>query len=359
MALDFSLSRESEAYLEFVVGLKTYTQKAANGPIQARYNQVAQKWATDTGRTPETLEEVAPLVAPDDGYKFNRLVSRKSQEMMWNGIIAAYVRRAPELLAELNQPEPSPWGSLTLDPDFRYPEYYEQFEYHIQPGSYQSHDFGAVIYNMGQQVYNLRTNNKAENMRAVVRAFPPPVSSDPTQIRILDMGCGFGTTTWPFFELYPQAQIYGIDLAAPLLKLAYKRAQMLELPAHFSQQSVEKTNFPSGSFDLILAHALFHELPKASLRQVIAEAYRLLKPGGTLIDSDVPPYKELTPFGRYLSDWQTRHNGEPYWRSTLHELSVIELFREAGFTEVSERGLGMGHLAPKFPWLVIGCKEQE
>lgn len=358
MALDLSLSRGSEAYLDFVVGLKSFASRTANQHIQAQYKAAAEQWAGEhSGRTPETIEEVAALVEPTAPYQVNRLLVRKSQEMMWNGIIAAYAERTPALLVELNHPESHPLGSLTVDPAFQYPAYYQAHEYHLQPASYHGHDFSAVVYNMGQAVYHLRTNDKAANQRAVVRAFPPPPTPEPSEVRILDMGCGFGTTTWPFCEAFPQAQVYGIDVAAPLLKLAHKRAQELQMSVHFSQQAAEQTNFPSESFDLILAHALLHELPKESVRRVIAEAYRLLKPGGTFIDSDVVPYKELTPFARFLSDWQVEHNGEPFWRSTLSELDVPAIFAQTGFTEVSEYGLNTSRIAPKFPWLVIGRKK--
>ncbi len=38
--------------------------------------------------------------------------------------------------------------------------------------------------------------------------------------RILDMGCGFGKSTRPFWSENRDAQVTGVDIAAPCLRLA-------------------------------------------------------------------------------------------------------------------------------------------
>ena len=355
--LDLSLRREDEAYLNFVVGLKTLSGRIMNQKVQAVYQQKAEVWSNEhAGKAPATVQEVSDLVADLPQTKMGRFLSRKSQEMMWSGIEQAYKTRIESLQAALNLPPEEPYGRLELDPAMPLPDYYARHEFHVQPGSYYTSDMSAIVYNLAQQVYHLRTNDKTENQRAVVRAFPPPPTSEPTMVRILDMGCGFGTTTWPFCELYPQAEIWGIDLAAPLLKLAHQKAQDYGFRVNFSQQNAEQTSFPNGHFDLILAHAVLHELDKPAMGKVVAEAYRLLKPGGTFIDSDVTPYRELTPFGRFVTDWQTEHNGEPYWRTKLAETYLPATFEQVGFKATHEYGLGTSKIAPKFPWLTIGQK---
>jgi ubiquinone/menaquinone biosynthesis C-methylase UbiE len=353
MSLDLSINRESSAYLNFVVGLKSCCNRHLSEKVQATYRKMAQ---AEIAQPPQTLEEVARLVEPLLDYKTNRLLNRKAQEMMWAGIERAYRGRETQILEELAQPESTPLGSLELNPDLEMPDYYRTYEYHIQPGSYYDSPMGGVVYNMGQQIYTQPTHNKAKNQLGVAQAFPPPPTTDPKQVRILVMGCGFGTTTWPFCQLYPQAEIHAIDLSAPGLKVGFKKAQSLGYRVHFSQQDASHTNFESNSFDLILAHALFHELPKPVLRQTVVEAYRLLKPDGTFINSDITPYRELTPWAQFVTDWQVEHNGEPYWRSTLRETYLPAVFEETGFKEVQERPLNPDNPAVKFPWLTIGRK---
>src|SRR5690606_39172996 len=83
-------------------------------------------------------------------------------------------------------------------------------------------------------------------------------------------------------------------------------------------------------FDLVFAYILYHELPAQAAREVTAEAYRLLKPGGWFCIADIQQYSDMTPYRAFIADWQTLHNGEPYWRAwglTDRE----KLFGDAGF----------------------------
>ena len=354
MALDLSINRESNAYLAFVVGLKSYCNRHLQGAVQAQYEDLAAGYRQNQAdHAPQSLEEVAGLVEPLPAYQTNRLLGRKAQEMMWAGIERAYRGREAEILAELDRPESESLGSLELNPHLPLPEYYQTHEFHIQPGSYHTQRMGGVVYNMGQQIYTQPTHNKAQNQLGVAEVFGTPPTLDPTKVRILVMGCGFGTTTWPFCQLYPQAEIWGIDLSAPGLKVGHKKAQTLGYRVHFRQQDTAHTSFEDASFDFVLAHALFHELPKPILRQTVAEAHRILKPGGTFIVSDLTPYRELSPWGQFVTDWQVEHNGEPFWRSTLRETHLPTVFGEAGFETVEERPLKP---SVKFPWLTIGRK---
>ncbi len=352
MVLDLSINRTSDAYLDFVVSLKGLCNRNLQGDIFPQYESKAQAQP----QKPASLEEVAQLVEPLPVYKMNRLLNRKAQEMMWSGIADAYKGREQAMLVELNRPEENALGSLELDPSLPMPDYYQSHEFHIQPGSYYGDPLSGVVYNMGQQVYNLRNGQKPKTQLKVAQSFPPPPTADPTQVRILVMGCGFGTTTWPFCEVYPQAQVWGIDLSAPCLQVGFKKAQTLGYKVHFSQQNAECTRFEAASFDMILAHSMFHELPKTAVRNTIREAHRLLKPGGHFTISDITPYRELSPWAQFVTDWQVAHNGEPFWRSTLREVYLPDIFKEAGYTEVRETTLDPTNLAVKFPWLTVGRK---
>ena len=72
--------------------------------------------------------------------------------------------------------------------------------------------------------------------------------------RILDMGCTVGHSTLPYVDAYPEAEIFAIDVGAPVLRYAHARAEALGKRVHFSQQNAEQTNFEEGSFDLIVSH---------------------------------------------------------------------------------------------------------
>ena len=48
----------------------------------------------------------------------------------------------------------------------------------------------------------------------------------------------------------------------------------------FQHAAGEKLPFPDGSQDLVSACLVFHELPASAAAEVIAEAHRVLRPGG-------------------------------------------------------------------------------
>jgi SAM-dependent methyltransferase len=352
---DLAIDRRSDVYLDFVVSLKILAGRTLNQNVQNLYKERINGFIAQTGHAPTTLEEVKSLVEDEFIQRTSRFLSRYAQEMMWHGIENAYKDRAPELIAELNRPEVQPLGTLTLNPALPIPAYYAH-EFHLQPGGYYSDDFCAIAYHLEQPVYGLRNGNKARNMVTLAKACPPPPTKEPTQVRILVIGCGFGTPVWSLCDLYPQAEIHGVDLAAPLLKLAHKKAETKGKKVHFSQQNAECTNFEANSFDLVLANILFHELDKPAIANVTAEAYRLLKPGGHFVNSDVPPYRTLTPFQQFVTDWQEDHNCEPFWRSTRLETDLPALFNSVGFSYVYEQNLNAPGPAPNFPWLTVGRK---
>jgi ubiquinone/menaquinone biosynthesis C-methylase UbiE len=144
------------------------------------------------------------------------------------------------------------------------------------------------------------------------------------------MGCSVGHSTVPYAEAYPDAEVHGIDVAAPMLRYAHVRAEALGQRVHFSQQNAERTQFPDGSFDLVVSHILLHEMPVFAIRNVLRESYRLLAPGGRMIHLEGALYQNMDPFRAFLYDWETANNNEPFW-SAMRDLDLKQLASEAGF----------------------------
>ena len=78
-------------------------------------------------------------------------------------------------------------------------------------------------------------------------------------MRILEMGCTIGQSTVAWKEAFPDAEVYGIDVAGPSLRYAHARAEALGRGIAYSQQDATKTNFPDGFFDIVASHAMIHE----------------------------------------------------------------------------------------------------
>lgn len=326
------ISRTHQAYCDFVEGLKAYVAERMMPQLGWLYEQKAAAYAALYGRPPQSPEEVAHILEPIAFYRFSRCLQRISQEMMWTEVLRALEPYRRELIEELKRPIERPLGKLELNPDLQLPDYYRQVEFHLQPGSYFGDELAGLVYDLAVPIYVLRRYGPENDEMgwALVSALP----ARPYR-RILDMGCGIGQKTLPLVEAFPEAEVVGIDLSAPMLMYAHKRAEARGKRVIFMQQNAERTSFPEASFDLVCSTLLLHELPESAIRQVIAESYRLLKPGGICAHLDLPPYREQSPYNAFLMDWDTENNNEPYWRA-FHQMNLPTLYQEVGFQNVRE-----------------------
>ena len=148
--------------------------------------------------------------------------------------------------------------------------------------------------------------------------------------RILDVGCSVGHSTLPHCEIFPEAEVFAIDLAAPMLRYAHARAEALGVKVHFSQQNAVHTDFPEGYFDLVVGHGMLHETSAKAIARIFAESHRLLLPGGICLHFEGPPWDRISLFDAATHDWDTHFNAEPFI-GKMHELDPKKLVVDAGF----------------------------
>lgn len=150
---------------------------------------------------------------------------------------------------------------------------------------------------------------------------------------IIDLGCGVGMSTMSLQEVYPQAQVTGLDLSPYFLAVAQYRGLEHQYQIKWVHGAAEATGLPDGSLDLVSACLMFHELPTAAAQSIIIEARRLLRPGGYLAIMDMNPqseiYKKMPPYILTLLK-----STEPYL-DQYFTLDLQQLFNENGFTDYS------------------------
>jgi len=121
---------------------------------------------------------------------------------------------------------------------------------------------------------------------------------------ILDIGCSVGMSTFALQEAFPQARMTGVDLSPYFLAIARYRSQERvvagKAPITWHHAAAEATGLPDASVDLVSAHLLFHELPQSAAHNILREAQRVLRPGGTLAIMDMNPhsavYAKMPPY---------------------------------------------------------------
>lgn len=112
--------------------------------------------------------------------------------------------------------------------------------------------------------------------------------------RVLDFGCGAGRTLKHFLDEAERAEIWGVDIDEPSVRLLREK---LCPPLHVARSGYSPPlDFESGSFDLIWSISVFTHLTDNSIPWLL-ELHRLLKPGGLAI----PTY-----MGRFTSEFIAR-----------------------------------------------------
>ncbi|MCC5624152.1 class I SAM-dependent methyltransferase [Nostoc sp. CHAB 5715] len=110
---------------------------------------------------------------------------------------------------------------------------------------------------------------------------------------ILDLACGVGLSTFALQEIYPHAQITGLDLSPYFLAVANYRAGQRQAKINWLHAQAESSGLPDASFDLVSIFLMCHELPQSATRQILAQMRRLLRPGGYLAIMDMNPKSEV------------------------------------------------------------------
>lgn len=137
---------------------------------------------------------------------------------------------------------------------------------------------------------------------------------------VLDLGCGRGE----FVAMLLQAGIAaeGIDLSHSMLR----QAQTAGLPCRHGDIVATLEQCPSDSLGALFSAQVIEHLDGDSLRRLVSESFRVLKPGGLLLLETVNPLS-LFAFSRiFLLD--TTH------RSALHPEFMRYLLQCSAFTDV-------------------------
>jgi SAM-dependent methyltransferase len=100
--------------------------------------------------------------------------------------------------------------------------------------------------------------------------------------RVLDIGCGSGTTTLKLAaRVAPTGEAIGVDISAPMLSVARRRAAQTDVPARFIEADATDYAFAPGSFDLAFSQfgVMFFADPAASFRNI----HSAMKKDGRLV----------------------------------------------------------------------------
>src|SRR5438309_5841976 len=146
---------------------------------------------------------------------------------------------------------------------------------------------------------------------------------------VLDLGSGGGIDVLLSAQrVGPTGKAYGLDMTDEMLALARENQRKAGVSnVEFLKGEIERIPLPDASVDVIISNCVINL--SADKRRVLAEAFRVLKPGGRFAVSDVVVRGPMLPQIRQsVLLWVGCVAG------ALEEQEYVRLLVEAGFTEI-------------------------
>ncbi len=329
-------SLDERSRQEFAKSFKQFIQSDMLPGLHPTYADGLARFEKENGRPPKDRREVREFMVKRTTFQTYASANRVAQELLWESVVTSIERQLPEINEKSSQLSKASAAKLHIDPDFKTPRYVTALDIHCMPGGYASeacaddvsagalYDRGVYLYAMGYMgpVNDDMGRSVCNYLRRNMPDFDPQ--------RILDLGCTVGHSTLPFKEQFPDAQVTGVDVAAPVLRYAHARASALGTEVSFEQRDAAATGYEPGSFDLIVSHILLHETSAKAMPEIFKECFRLLKPGGLMIHADLPPFDHTDLFSEFILDNETYYNNEPFW-GAMRDKDQIQMAVNAGF----------------------------
>ena len=101
---------------------------------------------------------------------------------------------------------------------------------------------------------------------------------------VVDVGCGTGSLSIPIAEVLPDARVVGVDGDPEVLAIARSKpgAEAVE----WTEGLADSLPLSNADVDVVVTSLVLHHLPRETKREMLAEARRVLRPGGRLVVAD-------------------------------------------------------------------------
>ncbi len=326
--------------LESLEDFRTSLRDFINTDFQRAATRRARQIFIEAGLNPRdevSMEDAISMLESDPIIMNQTHAWITNQLAMWRDLQEYFHSNADQYLTEMAATDKAGPGSLELNPGMHIPEY-TAWEIHNQPGGYVGDPFAGHMYHHGTNNLWIH-NNEQDGMHGDI-AMSAPVPDDGRVKRCLDLGCSVGQTAMGLKERFPDAEVWGIDIGAPMVRYAHMRAADLGIDVNFAQRLAEDTKFPDNHFDVVTAFILFHEVTIDAANEIIREAHRVLRPGGKFLALDgsfLVRKPRNTAYARWRVWWTDQWNTEVHY-IPYAEYDFVKAFKAAGLDVGSTQG---------------------
>jgi ubiquinone/menaquinone biosynthesis C-methylase UbiE len=333
------LSHDEHARYNFLANLNKHISQVVLPANKVAFEKrVEPEFQKKKGRTFKSREEVKKAIQKEPIYQTWSALRRSTMEMRQQAGRSIVLRQAENLAEKVQKLNAAKPNSLKITPNLKIPHYITIMDNHCMPGSYHTELFEgdvspAANYDTGLFVTTAGGLGKlTDGGGKAISLWLKTNYPDFNPKRILDIGCGMGHNTLPLAIAFPDAEVIGIDLGAPMIRYAHARAVALGIDnVQFMQLDAQFTGFDSESFDWIQTTMFLHETSHKAMYGIVNEIYRMLKKGGLSLHIEQPQYTpQMSYFEQYMRDWDAFHNNEPFW-GAMHDVDVKDWMHSAGF----------------------------
>jgi cyclopropane fatty-acyl-phospholipid synthase-like methyltransferase len=159
---------------------------------------------------------------------------------------------------------------------------------------------------------------------------------------VLDLGCGNGVPA--LREIVRLHKGIGVDISKTQIDLAQSNVPSAQLLC----ADVMELEFPTRTFDAVVAFYVLDHLPREEHAPLLAKLYRWLRPGGLVLFS-IEPDDEPSSVGEWL--------GKPMFFSRFDAETTLRLVRDEGFTVVDSHEETQAEGATKVTFLWVLAKK--
>jgi len=173
-------------------------------------------------------------------------------------------------------------------------------------------------------------------------------------VKVLDIGCGYGRLSLPLAKKFKTSKFYGIDISSGYIKLFNKS---LGDRGEGKVGDLKTLPYKDDTFDYIFVVTVLMYMSDAQIKKLFSEINRVLKSDGKLvvIENDAKGSNYITGFGlsSFLKKLMGKEN-KHYVNSRRFKAGEIEKLSKGSF-QVTQK-VGCSELTMSLPFLLASAK---